>query len=269
MLSIGGPGQISAIDAELARTRGYAAQAEGNAQNGLDRGVHLDEAVKAHERIAQLTRQRAEEESRIRQTSIEYHKNVITAAQQELGLLRQQQEAVQSRYANAQERFGAMGSFDQSRLRRLGTLVNEANSLRNAGKEDEARRIEQRFSLNDINAIKGVGLEGTDSFASRVLGDRAKAAGFEGVFGSEERNKAAEIAPKIERLIAETKVSVDLKVKAEMDEEQAKQALRAALEPVFARMNELAVEVANVRFNGDRRARDNAARDENRRRFGN
>jgi hypothetical protein len=273
MLGLGGAGgasQAGMIGDEIARMTRQAGvfgeKAEGNF--GTGRAFYLDKAVEAHERIADLTQKRAAEESRIRQSSMEYHQSAINAAQAELGLLRQQQEAVASRYESARERFGAMNPAEQSRLRRLGEVVNQANELRGAGRTDEARNIEKRLTPNDLNALGSMrGLEGVDNFLGRVHGDRADARGF-GVYGKEERKRLEEIAPRIERLVAETTLNVEMKYKVEIDDAKAKEQLRRELEPIVSKINTLFIELTGLKQDVTKSQRDQAARDAFTRRSG-
>lgn len=264
LLSLQGPGgaaNFGLIDQEMANARkwggNYLEMAQSSA--GADKAFLQEQAVRAQERLLDLTRMRASEEERIRQSSISYHQAAITAAQQELAILREQQDAAANRLESARDRFGAMGSWDQARLTSLGGLMNTANDLRAAGRTEEAKAIEARFTRDDLSLLRGVGLEGTDAFTGRLFGERADRGGF-GVFGGEERKRAAELAPRIESLIAETTVNVEAKFKLELDQEQAREALDRALRPVIEQLNRLAAEQVQLKLNADRTARENAAR---------
>jgi hypothetical protein len=247
----------------MTRVRGrYAKAMDGASQTyGQDRMDLQGEAVKAQERLLELTRMRASEEDRIRQTSISYHQNAISAAQQELAILRQQQEAAGNRLESARDRFGMMSPMEQQRALRLGKKANEANALRAAGRTEEAQRIENQFTRDDLGVIRGIGTEGTDNFGGRVSGERADRAGFSGTFGSEERKRAAELQPRIESLVAETTINVEAVFKLELDQEQARAAMELAMKPIIEQLNRLGAEQVRMRadFNKSNRDQANAA----------
>jgi hypothetical protein len=255
-----GASKVGLIDAEMTRVRGrYAKAIDGAGQTfGQDRMDLHGEAVKAQERLLELTQLRASEEDRIRQTSVNYHQTAISAAQQELAILRQQQEADAGRLESARDRFGMMSTMEQDRALRLGRLANQANQLRASGREGEARRIEDRFTRDDLGIIRGIGTEGTDAFGGRVAGERAERRGFSGVFGGEERKRMSELAPRIESLIAETTINVEARFKLELDIEQARDAMELATKPIIETMNRLGAEFVKLKADFNKSNRDAA-----------
>ncbi len=256
-----GESKTGMIDQELARLGKFAAGTAGAAGEsvGQDKVSLQSEAVKAYEAMLDLTQKRAAEEDRIRQTSISYHQTAISAAQQELAIIRQQQEADASRLESARDRFGMMSTMEQDRALRLGRLANQANQLRASGKTAEARRIEDRFTRDDLGVVGGVGTEGMQNFRERVAAERAEKRGFSGAFGAEERKRAAELAPRIESLIAETTINVEARFKLEWSQEQAQSALRGAMGPIIEQINKLGADLVKVRLTQERIARDQAS----------
>lgn len=236
-----------ALGSAAAARRAIDPLAPDKEEQSANRLADYDKALAANRELLELTKMRADEESRIRQSSIGYHNEAIAAAQKELGLLQQMNQSAEDRLFAAKEKFGGMDPAEQARTLMLGKMVKQANELREAGKTDEARAIEGRFTRSDLGAIGGIGLEGTENFTGRVLRERADKAGYGDIFGTEERRRATEAAPKIEKLIADTTVNVEARFKLELDEDQARRALDFAMRPLLERIQELAREQATLK----------------------
>jgi hypothetical protein len=229
-LSLRGQGLTGTdLDAEMARrrsteaTRGLAAAQTqaGSAQAELDRRMatgdmnasqraELDARIEgraravaeAEERVLASTKERLSVEQRIAQERLTAADQAIAKAEQEVSKREQLIEATRKSLLSAEERFGQLDTAEQQRLKDLMRRAQTGGNL----------------SVEEYQALQGVGTEESRRIASDAFRRRASAAGFGDVFGKEEREDIARAEREKATFEATIRDQRELKVTIERDD---------------------------------------------------